>query len=75
MPLFQPYQPVKSTTLAKWFLAAMESAGIDTAFYKAHSARAASYSSMLSRGQNLGQILSRADWSRAKTFYTFYNKA
>ena len=75
MHLFQPNQPVKSITLAKRLLAAMESAGIDTACYKAHSDRAASSSAMLSRGLSLGQILSRADWSRAKTFYTFYNKA
>ena len=71
---FQPFQPVKSCTLAKWMLSAMESAGIDTASYKAHSARAASSSAMLSKGLSLGQILSRADWSRARTFYTFYNK-
>jgi len=70
----KPFQPVKSCTLAKWMLSAMESAGIDTASYKAHSARAASSSAMLSKGLSLGQILSRADWSRARTFYTFYNK-
>ena len=74
MLLFQPYQPVKSSTLAKWLLSAMESAGIDTACYKAHSARSASSSVMLSRGLSLSQILTRADWSRAKTFYTFYYK-
>ena len=74
MHLFQPYQPVKSSTLARWLLCAMDSAGIDTACYKAHSARAASSLAMLSRGLSLGQILTRADWSRARTFYTFYYK-
>ena len=72
---FQPYQPVKAATLAKWLLSAMDGASIDTTKYRAHSSRSAASSAMLARGFSLAQILKRADWSRASTFHKFYARS
>ena len=56
----KPYQAVTPSTLAKWLPETMDRAGIDTALYKAHSARSASASDMLRQGVSLQQILQRA---------------
>ena len=74
LSFFQPYQPVKAATLAKWLLSAMDSAGIDTSKYRAHSSRSAASSAMYTKGFSLAQILKRADWSRASTFHKFYER-
>ena len=69
------YQSVSSSTLAKWLLSAMKNAGIDTACYKAHSARSAGASSMRNKGFSLAQVLSRGYWSdKSRTFHIFYDR-
>ena len=66
----KPYQSVSSSTLAKWLLSAMKNAGIDTACYKAHSARSAGASSMRNKGFSLAQVLSHGYWSdKSGTFH------
>ena len=48
--------------------------GIDTSVYKAHSTRSACVSKAKSQGLSVDQILQRANWSQANTFYKFYDK-
>ena len=72
----KPYQAVQPLTLAKWLLVAMDRAGIDTALYRAHSARSASATAMRRQGMSLQQILVRADWSpTGGTFSRFYDRS
>merc|ERR1712096_330691 len=71
----KPYQSILPSTLAKWMLRVMTSAGIDTSHYKAHSSRSASASDLKKKGFSLHQILQRANWTQAKTFSTFYDRA
>ena len=40
----KPHNPVTSSTIARWLKQVMESAGIDTIIFKAHSVRSASTS-------------------------------
>ena len=47
----------------------MEKAGIDTDKYKAHSIRGASTSKANKGGLSAAQIMQRANWSKARTFY------
>ena len=42
--------------------------------YKAHSTRAASTSKAKAQGLSVEQITQKANWSRAITFFKFYNK-
>ena len=50
----------------------MSCAGIDTSKFQAHSCRMVSLSKAHSSGIPLEEILSKADWSNAQTFRTFY---
>ena len=71
----KPYQSVQPSTLAKWVLVAMEGASIDTASYKAHSARSAGASDLIRKGFSVSQIMARAHWSQnSETFQRFYNR-
>ena len=72
----KPHQNVTPSTLAKWMLKAMETAGIDTKSFKAHSGRSASSSALVNRGFSLSQILNRANWSDISgTFTRFYDRS
>ena len=72
----KPYQSVQPCTLAKWLLAAMDRAGIDTSSYRAHSVRSAGASAMLRQGMSLQQVLQRANWSpTSRTFAVFYDRS
>ena len=71
---FQPYQPVKATTLDKWLVDALGLTAIGTSVYLAYSTGAAASSNMMAKGFGLSQILGRAVWSRAQTFRSFYSK-
>lgn len=72
----KPYQPVSSSTLARWLLLAMERAGLKTESYKAHSARSAASSGLIRQGLSVKQIMKRAFWSeRSRTFNLFYNRS
>ena len=72
----KPYQPVQSSTLAKWLLLTMDRAGIDTTLYKAHSVRSASAMQMKLVGMSLTHILARAHWSEtSRTFAEFYDRS
>lgn len=66
---------MRASTLAKWLLNALKLSGVDTAVFRAHSTRAASSSDLALKGFSVSQIMKRADWSRAKTFQTFYNRS
>lgn len=69
-----PYQPVTTSTIARWLRTLMEAAGVDTKKYKAHSTRAAATSKARDQGLTTKQILKTANWTNAGTFLTFYNK-
>ena len=72
----KPHQSVTATTLAKWLLAAMDGAGIDTSSFKAHSTRSSGASSMRNKGLSLAQVLKRGYWSdRTRTFEVFYDRS
>ena len=52
----------------------MESAGINTKTYTAHSVRSAVTSKAKSRGMSLSLILKTGNWSNAQTFALFYDR-
>ena len=52
----------------------MESAGIDTIIFKAHSVRSASTSAAAMQGVTTEDLLNAADWSTDSSFRRFYYK-
>ena len=67
-------KPVTSSTIARWLKLVMESAGIDTSVFKAHSVRSASTSAAAMQGVTTEDILSAADWNTELSFQRFYYK-
>ena len=70
-----PHKPVTKNALARW----LNGAGVDTAQFSAHSARAASTSAALSSGvgtsgQPVDVVLRAAGWCSESTFTRFYRK-
>ena len=74
LALNQPHRPVSSSTISRWIKSLMTSAGINTAFFGAHSTRAASSSAARKAGLPLAEIMKSAGWSRSSTFERFYHK-
>ena len=70
----KPHNPVTSSTIARWLKLGMESAGIDTSIFKAHSVRSASTSAASMQGVTTEDILGAADWSTESSFQRFYYK-
>ena len=68
----KPHKPVKPCTIARWLKIIMASAGIDTNLFKAHSVRGALSSKANKFSLSTQQIIDRANWSKARTFYRFY---
>ena len=77
-PLFlsvrKPYKPVKPATIGHWLKKIMDSAGIDTKVFSAHSTRGAATSKAKSAGVSTGDILKTANWSTTSTFCRFYHR-
>ena len=72
LAIVKPHHPVAVSTVSRWLKELMGLAGIDTERYKGHSVRSAATSKTMTQGLNIGQILERANWSKANTFYRFY---
>ena len=70
----KPHKPVAPCSVGRWLKIVMEKAGIDIDKYKAHSVRGASTSKASRSGLSTKQIIERANWSKAKTFFMFYNR-
>ena len=70
----KPHHPVTYSTIARWLKLLMESAGIDTSVFKAHSVRSASTSAAAMQGIMTEDILSAADWNTESSFQQFYYK-
>jgi hypothetical protein len=61
--------------IAKTVLEAMQTLGIDTAFFKAHALRGASASTALSNGVLPFMVQGRGGWRSAESFNQFYARA
>ena len=68
----RPHGPVKSCSIARWIKSVLDSAGIDTGIFKAHSTRSASTTKARSKGVPLDEVVKMADWSGTSTFKRFY---
>lgn len=70
----KPHNPVQPCTIARWLKLIMTEAGIDTSIYKAHSTRSAATAKARAQGLSVEQIVNRAQWTNASTYYKFYCK-
>lgn len=68
----KPFGPASKDTVSRWMKNVLSKAGIQN--FAPHSFRGASASAMLKCGVPLDDILKTAGWTRASTFYRFYNK-
>ena len=71
----EKYEPVSSSTIARWLRTCLEEAGIDVNTFKAHSVRGAACSSAAWSSVTVADILNVADWSTETTFQQFYHQA
>ena len=72
LSLIRPYNPVSSRTIARWIMSVLQSAGIDTSKFKAHSVRGAATSRAYFTGTPVADILKMADWSSEHVFRRHY---
>ena len=70
----KPFKPVARDTVSRWVKQGLQSAGIDTTKYSAHSCRAACTSNVKVKGLNIAEIMKSAGWSTESTFARFYEK-
>jgi len=73
--LIKPYNPVTSSTIARWIKSILTKSGINTEIFKAHSTRSAAVSSAANAGITTNDILNAADWSSESVFRNFYYKS
>ena len=73
--LIKPHNKVSSSTIARWIKSFLETAGVDTTIFQAHSVRGASSSTAANMGITTNDILKAADWSSESVFQKFYYKA
>lgn len=71
----KPHRPVTSQTLSRWVKSVLESSGIDTSLFTAHSTRHASSSKAFMSGVSLSVIRNTAGWTtNSRVFAKHYNK-
>ena len=69
----KPHHTISSSTVSRWLLTALTSAGVDTSRFKAHSTRGASTSAAYACVMSLTNILTAGQWSdKSCTFTRFY---
>ena len=66
----KPHGPASKDTLARWLKTMLQDAGIED--YTAHSFRSVASSAMAKAGVSLEDIIKKAGWTNARTFYKFY---
>ena len=74
LSFIRPFQAITSRTIARWLKYLLESAGIDTSVFNAHSVRGASSTAAANLGITTNDILKAADWSSESIFQRFYYK-
>lgn len=71
----KPHKAVSRDTIRRWVKCVMQSAGIDTSLFTAHSTRSASTSAASLCGLPLEDIIKTAGWSSSsRTFDRFYHR-
>ena len=63
LAFIKPYRAITSSTIARWLKSLLDSAGIDTSVFNAHSVRGASSTTAANLGITTNDILKAADWS------------
>ena len=71
LALIKPFKAVMSSTIARWLKSLLESAGVDTSVFNAHSRRGASSTAAANMGITTNDILKVADWSSESVFQGF----
>jgi len=74
LALVKPHGPVAPSTISRWLRELMQWSGVDTTKFKGHSVRGAATSKVWNAGMSVAQILEKANWSRANTFWRFYGR-
>ena len=69
-----PFQAITSSTIARWLKSLLESTGINTSVFNAHSVHGASSTAAANLGITTNDILKAADWSSESIFQRFYYK-
>jgi hypothetical protein len=73
--LCKPFHRARPNTLAKYLKLILQSAGLDTGKFTAHSFRSAASSKAQAANVSIEEILNRATWANEATFTKFYKKS
>lgn len=68
----KPHGPASKDSIARWLKAILQDAGIKE--FTAHSFRSVASSAMAMAGVSIQDIMKKAGWTNAGTFYKFYYK-
>ena len=71
LALIKPFKAVTSSMIARWLKSLLESAGVDTSVFNAHSVRGASSTAAANLGITTNDILKAVDWSSESVFQGF----
>lgn len=71
---FVSFNPVTSSTIARWLKTVLQLSGIDTTVFSAHSFRSASVSAAYKGSCSVSNILKTAGWKSDGNFYKFYHR-
>jgi len=63
----KPHNPTSTSSVARWIVTLLKSAGIDTDIFKSHSVRSVSATAVASAGIMTNQIM-ETDW-RSESFF------
>ena len=74
LSFIKPFHPVSKDNISGWVKTVLESAGIDTSKYSAHSSIGASTPCCKAKGLNITEIMECAGGSNSGTFTRYYEK-
>lgn len=70
----RPFRAVTCDTVRRWLLSVMETSGVNTTIFKAHSTRAAATSAAQRHKVPIASIMKAGMWRSENTFVRFYSR-
>ena len=71
----KPFRRARAGTIGHWIKDLLNTAGVNTEVFSAHSTRSASTSYAASKGVPINDILKAANWSSETTFEQYYHRS
>ena len=73
--IIKPHKAISSSMVAQWLKSLLETSGIDTSIFSAHSVRGASSSAVVSTDISTAEILKAANWKSESVLQRLYYRS